>query len=79
MLTIGGGCVKTHEWHAPKGQKHIAQGSALGKRNPHAPTPCKGKSLIIKVLPLQGALLNIYTQYPGRCPGLCDYWAFSPH
>ena len=30
-------CVKTHEWHAPKGQKHIAQGSALGKRNPHAP------------------------------------------
>ena len=36
MLTIGGGCVKTHEWHAPKGQKHIAQGSALGKRNPHA-------------------------------------------
>ena len=40
---------------------------------------CKGKSLIIKVLPLQGALFNKYTQYPGRCPGLCDYWAFSPH
>ena len=44
------GC-KTRKRHAPKGQKHIAQGSALGKRNPHAPTPCKGKSLIIKVLP----------------------------
>ena len=25
------------------------------------PTPCKGKSLIIKLLPLQGALFNIYT------------------
>ena len=34
---LGGGCVKTHKWHAPKGQKRIAQGSALGKRNPHAP------------------------------------------
>ena len=30
-------CVKTRKRHAPKGQKHIAQGSALGKRNPHAP------------------------------------------
>ena len=59
---------------------HIAQGSALGKHyTPHLHSPCKGKSLIIKVLPLQGALLNIYTKYPGRCPGLCDYWAFSPH
>ena len=43
------------------------------------PTPCKGKSLIIKLLPLQGALFNIYTQHPGRCPGLCGCWAFSPH
>ena len=40
------------------------------------PTPCKGKSLIIKLLPLQGALFNIYTQHPGRCPGLCGCWAF---
>ena len=29
------GCVKTDEWDAPKGQKHIAQGSALGKYAPH--------------------------------------------
>ena len=27
-------------------------------------TPCKGKSLIIKVLPLQGALFIIYTIIP---------------
>ncbi len=37
QLSLGGECVNTHEWHAPKGQKHIAQGSALGKRNPHGP------------------------------------------
>ena len=34
-LVHRGGCVKTHEWHAPKGQKHIAQGNALGKYAPH--------------------------------------------
>ena len=34
-VCAGGGCVKTHEWHAPKGQKHIAQGSALGKYAQH--------------------------------------------
>ena len=30
-----GGGVKTHKQYAPKGQKHIAQGSALGKYAPH--------------------------------------------
>ena len=34
-VCVEGGCVKTHEWHAPKGQKHIAQGSALGKYAQH--------------------------------------------
>ena len=34
-LVHRGGCVKTHEWHAPKGQKHIDQGNALGKYAPH--------------------------------------------
>ncbi|WP_278888804.1 hypothetical protein, partial [Leyella stercorea] len=28
---------------------------------------------------LQGAVLNHISQHPGRCPGLCDSWAFSPH
>ena len=36
---------KRHKQHAPKGQNHIAQGSALGKYALHHPTPCKGKSL----------------------------------
>ena len=32
-----GGGVKTRKQYAPKGQKHIAQGSALGKYAPHYP------------------------------------------
>ena len=56
-----------------KPNNHIAQGNALGKYyTPHLHSPCKGNSLIIKLLPLQGALLNMYIQYPGRCPGLCS-------
>ena len=44
-------------------------------------TPCKGKSIIhnaclLTLLPFQGALRRL--TYPGRCPGLCAYWAFSP-
>ena len=30
-----GGYGKTRKQYAPKGQKHIAQGSALGKYAPH--------------------------------------------
>ena len=67
--------------HALKGQKLLAQGSALGINDIQL-TPCKGKSFtyrrgfsifircILKLLPLQGALL--IALYPGRCPGL---WA----
>ena len=45
-------------WHALKGQKLLAQGSALGIRA-ISKTPCKGKSFKtpgnnIKLLPLQG-------------------------
>ena len=65
--------------HALNGQKLLAQGNALGINDIHL-TPCKGKSFtyrrgfsffircILKLLPLQGALL--ITLYPGRCPGL---------
>ena len=65
--------------HALKGQKLLAQGNALGINDIQL-TPCKGKSFtyrrgfsffircILKLLPLQGALL--ITLYPGRCPGL---------
>ena len=38
-----------------KAQKHIAQGSALGiMENIINNAPCKGKTLIIRLLPLQG-------------------------
>ena len=50
-----GVCVKSRKLYALKGQHHIAQGSALGimvyiMNN----APCKGNTLIIKLLPLQG-------------------------
>ena len=31
--------------YAPKGQKYIAQGSALGRLIPNNNAPCKGKSI----------------------------------
>ena len=39
------GVSKTLKWYAPKGQKLIAQGSALGVRIENNRTPCKGKSI----------------------------------
>ena len=65
--------------HALKGQKLLAQGNALGINDIQL-TPCEGKSFtyrrgfsifircILKLLPLQGALL--IALYPGLCPGL---------
>ena len=44
------------------------------------PTPCKGKSLIIKLLPLQGALFIIYTIIPRALPWAmwcCPFRAYS--
>ena len=62
---VGGVCVKSRKLYALKGQHHIAQGSALGimvyiMNN----APCKGNSLIIRLLPLQGVglVLGIFTQ-----------------
>ncbi|RHK51597.1 hypothetical protein DW060_04175 [Leyella stercorea] len=53
-----------------KAQLSHSPGQRLGKHyTPHFHTPCKGKSLIIKVLPFQGALLIIYKQYPGAALG----------
>ena len=53
-----------HKQHALKGQKLLAQGNALGIMAV-CKAPCKGKSFkiwIIKLLPLQGALLfSVYT------------------
>ena len=62
---VRGRCVKARKLYAPKGQHHIAQGSALGiivyiMNN----APCKGNTLIIRLLHLQGVGLvwRIFTQ-----------------
>ena len=39
------GCVKSRKWHAPKGQKLLAQGSALGVMHPKAKRPVRAKAL----------------------------------
>ena len=36
-----GGCVKSRKWYAPKGQKLLAQGSALGVMHPKAKRPVR--------------------------------------
>ena len=58
--------------HALKGQKLLAQGSALGILAISL-SPCKGKSFIIawylKAFALTGRQACIH-HYPGRCPGL---------
>ena len=59
--------------HAPKGQKLLAQGSALGIIA-IGKAPCKGKSLIkfawyLKAFALTGRQVCAH-DYPGRCPGL---------
>ena len=63
-------CMVEITLHALKGQKLLAQGSALGFCLCESSTPCKGKSFtyrrgfsffircILKLLPLQGALLT---------------------
>ena len=62
-----------------KPNNHIAQGSALGKHYPpNLNSPCKGKSLIIKVLPLQGALFIIYTIMPRALPWAMRLLGFQP-
>ena len=59
--------------HALKGQKLLAQGSALGN-SCCSSAPCKGKSfkniaVVWKLLPLQG-VITISILSPGCCPGL---------
>ena len=67
------------KWYAPKGQKLLAQGSALGVLHSKAKRPVRAKAfIIVMLLPLQGALFGFVSVYPGRCPGLGAIWAFSP-
>ena len=58
--------------HALKGQKLLAQGSALGFHGPQTRRPVRAKALnqmINKAFAPTGRLVDCYI-YPGRCPGL---------
>ena len=48
-----GGYVKTRKQYAPKGQKHIAQGSALGKQI-QTMRPVRAKALIANAFAFTG-------------------------
>ena len=75
------------KWYAPKGQKLLAQGSALGVIHPKAKAPCKGKSVhycnavaltgrfVWFCIRLPRARSNLGFAFPLRAG---DLW-FSPH
>ena len=56
--------------HAPKGQKHIAQGNTLGENAQTPKRPVRAKALIINAFALTGRLDYYLSVHPGRCPGL---------
>ena len=51
------GCVKSRKWHAPKGQKLLAQGSALGVMHQKAMRPVRAKALIMNTFALTGRII----------------------
>ena len=53
------GCVKSRKWYAPKGQKLLAQGSALGVMYPKAKRPVRAKALIMNAFALTGRVFKI--------------------
>ena len=78
--------------HALKGQKLLAQGSALGFNGRYPRRPVRAKAFkapaIYKAFALTGRIADCHL-YPGRCPGLGasalsgrmaprSFWAFSP-
>ena len=64
-----------------RGNEHVAQGIALGgyEAIKYAPEGQKRKETSVtnkRFCPCRAHLR--WTTYPGRCPGLCARWAFSP-
>ena len=51
------GRVKSRKWYAPKGQKLLAQGSALGVMHPKAKRPVRAKAFIINAFALTGRII----------------------
>ena len=51
------GCGKSRKWYAPKGQKLLAQGNALGVMHPKAKRPVRAKAFIINAFALTGRII----------------------
>ena len=49
--------VKSRKWYAPKGQKLLAQGIALGVMHPKAKRPVRAKAFIINAFALTGRII----------------------
>ena len=71
------GCVISHIQYALKGQKHLAQGIALGFRTSTKSRPERAKALILKAFALSGRLCFLPT-LPRAMPWARSFWAFSP-
>ena len=82
------GVANSHKRYAPKGQKLLTQGSALGVMHQKAKRPVRAKAFIIDAFALTGRI--IYNVRLPRAfllrqaaepsgPGLGEIWAFSPH
>ena len=71
------GCVKSRKWYAPKGQKLLAQGSALGVMYPKAKRPVRAKAFIINAFALTGRIIyNI--RLPRALPWAMRNLGFQP-
>ena len=63
--------------YAPKGHKHLAQGSALGIIHLKAKRPVRAKAFIMNAFALTGRII-IISVYPGRCPWARRNLGFQP-
>ena len=71
-------CQKSNQY-ATKGQKHIARGTALGKKYRKYQCALQGQKLNYQCFCPYRAFCFYQSVHPGRCPGLWAYWAFSPY
>ena len=71
------GCVISRKWYAPKGQKLIAQGSALGVMQPKAKRPVRAKALIMNAFSLTWRIIyNV--RLPSALPWARRNLGFQP-
>ena len=69
--------VKSRKWYAPKGQKLLAQGIALGVMHPKAKRPVRAKAFIINAFALTGRIIyNVHL--PRALPWAMRNLGFQP-